>query len=143
VVSMEKTWFGKLFSRPQTPDRKATPAPANYEDADVQFGMGLKFANVEGATHDYVQAEEWYRKAAAQSHCLAQFNLGMMFASGQGVRQDDAESMAWFGKAARQGDAGAQFNMGRSCHRACFGRKLSPDVARVDSPESKIEAYKW
>src|ERR1041384_6729992 len=106
---MDKSWFGKLFSPAQSSDRNGTHAPANYDDADVQFGMGLKFANGEGAAHDYVQAAEWYRKAAAQSHCLAQFNLGMMYASGQGVTQEDAESVAWFGKAARQGDAGAQF----------------------------------
>ena len=101
------------------------------------------FANNAGATHDYGQAAEWYRKAAAQSHSLAQFNLGMMYAHGQGVSQDDAESVVWFDKAARLGDAGAQFNMGRSCHRACFGRKLDAAHERVDSPESKIEAYKW
>ena len=58
---------------------------ADYENAEVQFGMGLKFASGKGVVLNYVQAAEWYRKAAEQNHSLAQFNLGMMFAHGQGV----------------------------------------------------------
>jgi hypothetical protein len=134
---MEKSWYRKLFSRPQKPDSEVTPASADYGDAAVQFGMGLKFANGTGVAQDYVQAAEWYRKAADQSHSLAQFNLGTMYANGQGVPRDDAQSVIWFGKAAQQGDAGAQFCLGKSCHRASFGGL--PAAA----PESRIEAYKW
>jgi TPR repeat protein len=137
LVNMEKSWYRKLFSRPQQPDLEATPPAADYGDADVQFGMGLKFANGEGATRDYAQAAGWYHKAADQSHSLAQFNLGMMYANGQGVSRNAAQSAMWFGRAARQGDAGAQFNLGESCHRA------SLQGERKDAPESRIEAYKW
>src|ERR1017187_10355039 len=114
IVNMDKPWYRKLFSRPQKPGLEVTHANADYGDADVQFGMGLKFASCEGAAQDYVQAAEWYRKAADQSHSLAQFNLGMMYARGQGMIQDDAQSVIWFGKAAQMGDAGAQFNLGGS-----------------------------
>jgi TPR repeat protein len=137
IVDMDKPWYRKLFSRPQSSDQKATNASADFGDADVQFGMGLKFANGEGAARDYAGAAEWYRKAADQSHPLAQFNLGMMYARGQGMVRDDAQSVIWFGRAARLGDAGAQFNLGRSCHRASLSG--SPE----DAPESRIEAYKW
>lgn len=137
IVSMDKSWYRKLFSRSQKPDLKATPANADFGDAEVQFGMGLKFANGEGAAQDYVQAAEWYRKAADQSHSLAQFNLGTMYANGQGMTRDDAQSVIWFGRAAQQGDAGAQFNLGRSCHRASLGG------VPADALESRIEAYKW
>lgn len=134
---MDKPWYRKLFSRPQKPDLEVTHANADYGNAEVQFGMGLKFANGEGAAQDYAQAAEWYRKAADQSHPLAQFNLGVMYANGQGMMRDDAQSAMWFGKAAQQGDAGAQFNLGRSCHRASLG-----SLAK-NAPESRIEAYKW
>jgi TPR repeat protein len=137
LVSMEKSWYRKMFSRPQKPALEMIPSNADYGNADVQFGMGLKFANDEGATRDYAQAAEWYHKAADQSHSLAQFNLGMMYANGQGVTRDAAQSVMWFGRAARQGDAGAQFNLGESCHRA------SLQGERKDAPESRIEAYKW
>lgn len=126
-----------MFSRAPAPDLEVTPATADLGNAEVQFGMGLKFANGEGTLRDYVQAAEWYRKAADQSHSLAQFNLGTMYASGHGMVRDDAQSRIWFGKAARQGDAGAQFQLGASCHRASFGREVKGAL------ESRIEAYKW
>jgi TPR repeat protein len=138
VVSMDKSWYRKLFSRPQKPDLEVTPVDTDYGDANVQFNMGLKFANGEGVAQDYAQAAEWYHKAADQSHSLAQFNLGMMYANGQGVIRDDTQSAMWFGKAARQGDAGAQFNLGRNCHRASLLRGVPEDAV-----ESRIEAYKW
>lgn len=137
LVSMDKSWYRKMFSRPQNPEPEVTPSNADYGDADVQFSMGLKFANGAGATRDYAQAAEWYHKAADQCHSLAQFNLGMMYANGQGVPRDAAQSVMWFGKAAQQGDAGAQFNLGESYHRA------SLQGEREDAPESRIEAYKW
>ena len=134
---MDRTWYSKLFSHSQKPAREATSLDADYEDADVQFGMGLKFANSEGTPPDYTQAAEWYRKAADQSHALAQFNLAMMYAKGQGFARNEAESAIWFGKAARQGDAGAQFYLGKSCHRA------SLTGVPEQAAESRIEAYKW
>jgi TPR repeat protein len=137
IVSMDKSWYRKMFSPPQKPDHEIPAPSADYADADVQFSMGLKFANGEGATQDYAQAAEWYHMAADQSHSLAQFNLGMMYANGQGVTRDAAQSAMWFGKAARQGDAGAQFNLGENCHRA------SIQGERENAPESRIEAYKW
>ncbi len=137
LVSMKKSWYSTFFSRPQNPQPEVIPPAADYGNAEVQFHMGMKFANGAGATRDYTQAAEWYHKAADQSHSLAQFNLGMMYASGQGVSQDAAQSAMWFGRAARLGDAGAQFNLGESCHRA------SLQGARKDAPESRIEAYKW
>ena len=137
MVTMDKSWYRKYFSHPQKPEPKVTPPNADFGDADVQFGMGLKFANGEGVTRDYAQAAEWYHKAADQSHSLAQFNLGMMYAHGQGVSRDATQSVMWFGRAAQQGDAGAQFNLGESCHRAGL------QGARQDAAESRIEAYKW
>jgi TPR repeat protein len=133
---MDKPWYRRLFSDSQKPVSETTALNADYEDADVQFGMGLKFATG-GAAHDFAQAAEWYRKAADQCHVLAQFNLAMMYAKGQGVDRNDAESVIWFGKAARQGDAGAQFHLGKTCHRASLAGV--PEQAS----ESRIEAYKW
>jgi TPR repeat protein len=137
LATMEKSFFGKIFSRAQKPEPEIVPAGDDFANAEVQFGMGLKFASSAGAAQDYLQAAEWYRKAAAQSHPLAQFNLGTMYANGQGFARDEAESMIWFNRAAQLGDAGAQFNLGRNCQRASF-RGLPEAVL-----ESKIEAYKW
>jgi TPR repeat protein len=134
---MGKPWFRKMFSHPQGSDPEIALLPPDYGDAEVQFGMGLKFANDKGAAQDYAQAAEWYHKAAVQNHSLAQFNLGMMYARGQGVTPDPVQSRMWFDKAAQQGDAGAQFVLGDSCQRA------SLELLPVNASESRIEAYKW
>jgi TPR repeat protein len=120
---------------------KAPPAAARADvdcaGAEAQFSRGLQFATGVGATQDYAQAADWYRKAAGQNHGLAQFNLGVMYASGQGVAQDDAQSAMWFARAANLGDAGGQYRMGRNCQRA------SMSGLPADAPEARIEAYKW
>ena len=134
---MEKSWLGKMFSSAPKVRPAAVRLEVDYANAEVQFGLGLKFASGAGAAQDYAQAADWYRKAAEQNHSLAQFNLGTMYANGQGVAQDDAQSVVWFGRAANLGDAGGQFNMGRCCQRA------SMDGRPADAPEARIEAYKW
>jgi len=137
LVIMEKSWLGKMFSPAEKIKPTTTASTINYADAEVQFGQGVKFASGVGTERDYVQAAEWYRKAAEQNHGLAQFNLGTMYAQGQGVVRDDAQSVVWFDRAAKLGDAGGQFNMGRCCQRA------SMDGLPADAPEARIEAYKW
>jgi TPR repeat protein len=134
---MDKSSVRKIFSSPQKPVLKMAPPEADHEDAEVQFHLGLKFANGTGAGLDYAQAAQWYRKAAEQNHLLAQFNLGMMYAYGQGVARDAVQSRMWLGKAAQRGDAGAQFHLGDNCHRASFRQSAA------DASESRIEAYKW
>jgi hypothetical protein len=136
IATMAKPWYRRLFSDSQKSAPETTTFNADPENADVQFGLGLKFAS-SGVAQDFAQAADWYRKAADQSHALAQFNLAMMYAQGQGVARSDAESVIWFGKAARQGDAGAQFHLGKSCHRASL--RGVPE----QTTEARIEAYKW
>jgi len=138
LVTMEKSWLGKMFSS----SPKSQPAPvgpdADCVDAEGQFNRGLRCATgMGGGVLDYAQAADWYRKAAEQDHGLAQFNLAIMYSRGQGVVRDDAQSAVWFDRAARLGDAGAQFHLGRSCQRA------SMDGLPADAPEARIEAYKW
>ena len=136
VTSMATPFFRRLFSRPQEPVGETTETRAGHGDADAQFSLGVRFAG-EGATQDYAQAAEWYRKAADQSHALAQFNLAIMYAAGQGVSRDESKSMGWMQKAAELGDAGAQYHIGMKHQRA------SLDGLPETAPESRIQAYKW
>lgn len=137
LVIMEKSWFAKMFWSSKKSRLAAACAAADYADPEVQFNRGLQFATGAGEAQDYVQAAEWYRKAADQHHGLAHFNLGIMYARGQGVDRDDLQSWTWFDRAARLGDAGGQFHMGQHCERA------SMDGLPADAPEARIEAYKW
>ena len=111
-----------------------TRADATAGHADAQCGLALLLA---GGTGDYLQALEWYTRAAAQNHRLAQFNLGQMYARGQGVEQNDATAVMWMRRAAHGGDAGAQFDLGDR------GARALPQGAHADAPESRIESYKW
>ena len=137
LVIMEKSWLGKLLSRTPKTSPVSETTGVDCTDANAQFSQGVKCASGTGAAQDYVQAADWYRKAAAQNHGLAQFNLGTMYAHGQGVARDEAQSQLWFGRAANLGDAGGQYHMGKSCQRA------SLDGLPADSTEARIEAYKW
>ncbi len=134
---MDKSIDHDTFAPPEKPVAAAAPSAADGVNAEVQFHLGLKFAGSGGTMPDYVQAAEWYRKAAEQNHSGAQFNLGELYAHGQGVRRDAVQSRAWYVKAAQQGDAGAQFNLGNSCHHASFSQ------VPAKAAESRIEAYKW
>jgi hypothetical protein len=53
-----KSFFGKMFSLPQKIEVKLVPAHADFGNAEVQFGMGLKCASSAGASQDYLQAAE-------------------------------------------------------------------------------------
>src|SRR5580765_2092359 len=113
---MGKT-FSKLFSkRMELPALETTTSLAEGGDANAQFSLGIKFAH-EGATQDYLQAAQWYLKAASQNHALAQYNLGVMHARGQGMARDEKQAMVWISKAAHLGDAGAQYHLGMKKHR--------------------------
>ena|SRR5437899_10118313 len=76
--TVSKSLLRRWFSRAPLAVPETIEAKAERGDADVQFGLGLKYANGEGTTQDYVQAARWYLKSAEQDHALAQFNLGIM-----------------------------------------------------------------
>ena len=95
------------------------------------------FSSRGGEGQDYVQAAQWYLKAANLDHSLAQFNLAQMYAKGQGVARNEGEAVMWMRKAADHGDAGAQFELGTRCHRS------SVSSLEGDAAEFRIESYKW
>ena len=81
-------------------------------DAVAQNNLGAVYYNGQGVPQDYVQARQWYEKAAAQGDANAQNSLGLLYHNGQGVPQDYTKARQWYEKAAAQGDAYAQFNLG-------------------------------
>ena len=100
-----------------TQDRPASPQAqllkelrtrSEYGDADAQFNLGLMYAQGDGVQQDYVEATEWFRKAAVQGDSDAQFNLGLMYQRADGVPQDLVEAAHWYRRAAEQADAKAE-----------------------------------
>jgi uncharacterized protein len=76
-------------------------------NAEAQFNLGVLYEQGNGVPKDYVQAVNWYRKAAEQGDTDAQLMLGLMYVAGDAVQATN-----WFRKAAEQGLSKAQFNLG-------------------------------
>uniref|UniRef100_UPI000667786E tetratricopeptide repeat protein n=1 Tax=Haemophilus influenzae TaxID=727 RepID=UPI000667786E len=49
---------------------------AEQGDANVQFNLGVMYAEGQGVKQDDFEAVKWYRKAAEQGYANAQANLG-------------------------------------------------------------------
>ena len=104
---------------------------AQQGDVVAQFSLGWCYKYGEGVKKDYVQAVNWYRKAAEQEYAEAQFFLGLCYESGEGVEKDLVEAVKWFRKAAKQENAEAQLFLG-FCYE--YGKGVEKDF---------VEAVKW
>lgn len=87
------------------------------------FGLGIP--------QDYVQARQWYQKAATQGLAAAQFHLGMLYLTGGGVHQDYVQAAKWFEKAAARGNAEAQWALGNQYARG------------MGIPQDNLLTYMW
>jgi len=52
--------------------------------AAAQFHLGQQYANGQGVPQDYIQARQWWEKAAVQGDVEAAANLGTLYLKGQG-----------------------------------------------------------
>lgn len=98
-----------------------------YCNSEQNFNKGLA-AYDEG---NYMQAVEWYQKAADQNDAGAQYNLGLMYDQGKGVARDYRQSVKWWTKAGKQDHAGAQLLLGLMYYE---GKSVN---------QNYITAYRW
>ncbi len=82
--------------------------PAASGDADAQFDLGQAYRLGRGVPMDLEQAENWYRKAAAQGHLGSADVLGLLLFQ-KGRR---AEAIPYLQGAATRGDPRAQYLLG-------------------------------
>ena len=107
----------------------ATLAKANAGDAASEYLVAIEYQKGDLVPRDFVQAADWYRKAAEQGYAPAQYSLGMLFQQKEsGIMKDDAQAAAWLRKAADQGNAQAQAALG-----LCFtlGQGVPQDDAQA------------
>ena len=69
----------------------------------AQNHIGWLYQNGWGVARDYVEAMDWYRKAADRGNALAQNHIGLLYQNGWGVPQDSAEAQVRMQKAAAAG----------------------------------------
>ena len=96
------TVFSKVVSQTSEDD----------ESPEEMYNVGIKYYD-EGK---YLEAAEWFEKAANQGYAQAQFYLGVCYDNGQGVVQNYEKAVYWYEKAGNQGIADAQCNLG-----VCYG----------------------
>lgn len=83
------------------------PIAVLAQSAEECYKKGVEFNDKK----EYVQAAEWYLKAANQGHAKAQNNLGALYAQGHGVEKNQAKAIEWYTKSASQGYVYAQNNL--------------------------------
>ena len=92
--------FGQTVHGPPAspkPLRERLLERALQGDAGAQFDLAKNYETGRiGLPKDYVQAEHWYRAAAAQGEPFAQASLGILFNFGKGVQQDFVQALMWY-----------------------------------------------
>ena len=84
------------------------------DDTDAQTRMGefyFKGFPLIGIKQDYMQAAEWYEKAANHGDEGAQNNLGLMYRFGIGLIQSYEKALYWYSKAAASMNPNALDNL--------------------------------
>jgi len=93
------------------PDRSLLER-AEKGGAEDQYTVGLMRLRGDGVTQNYVEAMNWFERAARQNHAGAELNLGLLYKNGRGVLQDFSTAGQWFERAARRGNAEAEYQLG-------------------------------
>ena len=87
----------------------------NEKSPDAQYEIAMKYMEGKEVGKNYVQAYNWFKKAALQGHAQAQYELAGLCASGAGnVHQSDKEAFKWYEKAATQGVGEAKYYLGNN-----------------------------
>ena len=60
---------------------------------------------------EYVEAVQFFKKAADLNHAEAQYKLGVCYEKGRGVDMNMEKAVEWYRKSAEQGQAKAQYNL--------------------------------
>jgi TPR repeat protein len=104
---------------------------AQAGEPNAQNELGLLYSEGQGLPQNYLEAKDWFKKAADQGHADAQVNLGTLYSLGRGAPYSDHMALFWFQKAAEQRNALAFAKLGMMYER---GRAV---------PQSLIEAHMW
>jgi TPR repeat protein len=104
--------LAKEFKPPDTKSRQDLMARAKQGDDKAQFEVGLIYYKGQGVQADYLDALNWFKKAAGQGHSSAQYNVGYMNEKGEGTPQDYVEAAKYYHLAAEQRNHEAQYKLG-------------------------------
>jgi TPR repeat protein len=103
-VTVSMTSPAAVAASEATPSEKA----ASLDVGAQEFDAGLKAYR----ERKFVEAAQWFEKAAAHGSADAWANLGVMYYSGEGVARDHTKAFNWLTKAAAKGHPEGMFNLG-------------------------------
>ncbi len=104
---------------------------AQTGEPNAQNELGLMYSEGRGLPQNYLEAKDWFKKAADQGHAGAQVNLGTLYFLGRGAPYSDHMALFWFQRAAEQRNALAFAKLGMMYER---GRAVR---------QSLVEAHMW
>lgn len=86
---------------------------ANSGNAQAQSKMGDVYLYGEyNEQVDYLNAFNWYTKAAAKGDSIAKFNLAIMYLNGFGVEKNEKMAVSLYRELANEGDPESQLQLG-------------------------------
>lgn len=81
-------------------------------DPSAQYLVGNNYLEGKTVNKDYLEAVQWFEKAAKQGHKKAQYQLGKMYLYGTGIDKNYPFALEFLQKAAENRHVQAQFELG-------------------------------
>lgn len=109
-------------SRPQPANPPAAKPPSEFDltlekaqsgDASAMYRVGHMYATGSGVEKDYVEAFNWYKRAAKAGNTDAMYALGEAYEHGKGVREDIQQAVNWYDQATLKGNKAAKAALDR------------------------------
>lgn len=108
---------------------RALRRPAAQGDARSQNNLGYLYEHGLGVGQSYVEARNWYGKAAEGGLAEAKFNLATLYHHGRGISQNPELAAPLFTAAAQAGYADAEYMIGEYHRTGMGGLKKDGAVA--------------
>jgi TPR repeat protein len=105
----------QLQSTPAKPatELDQTLQKAQSGDASAMYRVGRMYATGSGVEKDYVEAFNWYKRAAKAGNTDAMYALGEAYEHGTGVREDIQQAVNWYDQATLRGNKAAKAALDR------------------------------
>jgi TPR repeat protein len=131
TVKLLLDWGTGINAKDKNAPLEMLRAKAADGDVKAQVALGWRYYDGEGVDINFIEAGNWFGKAAAQGDAEAQAGLGYVAANNYGKVDNGPEAFQWFFKSAQQGYGIAQFQVANAY---VYGDGVT---------QNKAEAAKW
>ncbi|WP_323971086.1 DUF2971 domain-containing protein [Aeromonas hydrophila] len=100
--------ISKFAIEPNLLQKSQYKASANDGNADAMLQLGVLYLE----DFDFIQAKDWFLKAAKADNAEAMFRLGLIYQNGMGLDKDHVKAIEWYEKAVEGNNAEAMCHLG-------------------------------